>query len=151
MDNFYTSEGSFTFNNNDGVMSVEFSYNDSDNNHCASYQEGTDILTLFSNIFEDIEDQLAEADDTKADYEEIANIEGEIAKLNDRLTELKARTKDLNDYNNIIDKSLKEEDMNLFSKTNTKDKKNKKKTTSYNDGPHGWLYGSLLDDFPRFI
>lgn len=94
MDKFYTSHGEFTFENNDGVMSIELNYCDSDDSHCATYREGTDIFTLLNDVIDDIEDQLAEEDDNKADLEEILDIEKEIGELNDRLKELKARVHD---------------------------------------------------------
>lgn len=92
MDNFYSCQCNFVFDNNDGVMSMEFSYNDSNNIHCASYKEGTDILTLANDIFDDIESQIADADDFKADLEEMERLDREIRELSVRLDELKERT-----------------------------------------------------------
>lgn len=140
MDNFYSCEGNFTYTNNDGVMSIEFNYHDSDDNHCGTYQEGTDILTLLNNMADDIEDQLAAADDNKADLEEIANIEAEIAQLNDRLTELKTRTNTVN-HSSVSTEKIKEDAkdlLNMFSKESVLNKQ-----VSKNKNPYDWFYNML--------
>ena len=102
MNDFYSCQCNFVFDNNDGVMSMEFSYNDSNDIHCASYKEGTDILTLANDIFDDIESQIADADDFKADLEEMERLDREIRELSARLDELKKRT----NTSDLIDDSL---------------------------------------------
>lgn len=119
MDNFYSCQCNFVFDNNDGVMSMEFSYNDSNNIHCASYKEGTDVLTLANDIFDDIESQIADADDFKADLEEMERLDKEIRELSARLDELKERTNtssigDIKD--NTVKTAKKKQDDKLYSK-----------------------------------
>lgn len=132
MDNFYSCQCNFVFDNNDGVMSMEFSYNDSNNIHCASYKEGTDVLTLANDIFDDIESQIADADDFKADLEEMERLDREIRELSARLEELKLRT----NTSDLIDDSLGNE------KKVNKEQENKvspkfKNPVSY----YRWLFG----------
>ena len=132
MNDFYSCQCNFVFDNNDGVMSMEFSYNDSNDIHCASYKEGTDILTLANDIFDDIESQIADADDFKADLEEMERLDREIRELSARLEELKLRT----NTSDLIDDSLGNE------KKVNKEQENKvspkfKNPVSY----YRWLFG----------
>lgn len=140
MDSFYSCEGNFTYTNNDGVMSIEFNYHDSDDNHCGTYQEGTDVLTLLNNIADDIENQLAAADDNKADLEEIADIEAKIAELNDRLIELKTRTNTTNNFSVTTEKITDnaKELLNMFDKESVLNKQ-----MSKNKNPYTWFYDML--------
>lgn len=131
MDNFYSCQCNFVFDNNDGVMSMEFSYNDSNNIHCASYKEGTDVLTLANDIFDDIESQIADADDFKADLEEMERLDREIRELSARLDELKERT-NTSPIGDIKDNTVK-----TAKKQNDKPYSKFKNPMSYSR----WLFG----------
>jgi predicted transcriptional regulator len=98
MDNdFYSCQGTFNFTQNNGEVSMELKFDDSDNAHCAVYQKGSDILEVLNAFIEDIDSQLAESDDRQADLEEMAKLEAQIKELNSKLDDAYNRYEELQD------------------------------------------------------
>ena len=98
MDNdFYSCQGTFNCTFDNGEVSMELKFDDSDNAHCAVYQKGSDLLEVLTAFIEDIDGQLADSDDRQADLEEMAQLEAQIKELNSKLDNVYARYEELQD------------------------------------------------------
>jgi len=95
MDTFYCSEGNFCFNNNDGVMSIEFNYHDSDGADVGAYAEGNSFDQVLNDVLDQFDEALADQDDARADLEEAEKLQAQIDDLTTQLNELKSRNVEL--------------------------------------------------------
>lgn len=78
-----------------GKHSLEVAYKDSDGIDTGAYSEGDSLDEVLSDVLDQIDAAIADADDARADQEEAAKLQAQIDDLNHQLMELKARNAEL--------------------------------------------------------
>lgn len=74
-----------------GKHSLEVAYKDSDGIDAGAYSEGNSFDEVLGDVLDQIDAAIADADDARADQEEVAQLQAQIDDLTRQLEELKAR------------------------------------------------------------
>lgn len=84
----------YSFDEN-GEHSIEISYADSDGVNVGAYAAGDTLEGVLSDVFDQIDEAIAEYNDDQADVEEAETLKKQIADLQAQIAELQARNNEL--------------------------------------------------------
>lgn len=132
----------YSFDEN-GEHSIEISYADSDGVNVGAYASGDTLESVLSDVFDQIDEAIAEYNDDQADVEEAETLKKQIADLQAQITELQARNNELEKRHaeKLNRKPALDEDLktfiNNFRKSNDIDA-GKNKVSDFPFGPKWW-------------
>ena len=93
----------YSFDEN-GEHSIEISYADSDGVNVGAYAAGDTLEEVLSDVFDQIDEAIAEYNDDQADVEESETLKKQIAELQAQIAESQAQIADLQARNDELEK-----------------------------------------------